>query len=61
MKEWQKIAESQHKVLIGITIMLVIILIMAVLSTISIAKTIKQKEQIIEQLENKVKMLEREK
>ena len=31
MKEWQKIAESQHRVLIGITVMLVIILILVIL------------------------------
>ncbi len=54
MKEIQKIAEEQHKVLIGITIMLVIILIMAILSIKNITKTMKEKDQIIEELKNKI-------
>lgn len=54
MKEIQKIAEEQHKVLIGITIMLVIILIMAILSIMNITKTMKEKDQIIEELKNKI-------
>lgn len=61
MKEIQKIAEEQHKVLIGITIMLVIILIMAILSIKNITKTMKEKDQIIEELKNKIyKYLEKE-
>lgn len=61
MKEIQKIAEEQHKVLIGITIMLVIILIMAILSIMNITKTMKEKDQIIEELKNKIyKYLEKE-
>lgn len=54
MTNWQKVAESQHRVLIGVTLMLVIILIMVVLSIISINKTMKVKDQIIEELENKI-------
>ena len=54
MKEIQKIAEEQHKVIIGITIMLVIILIMAILSIMNITKTMKEKDQIIEEIENKI-------
>lgn len=54
MKEWQKIAESQHRVLIGVTVMLVIILILVILSMASITKTMKVKDQIIEGLENKI-------
>ena len=54
MKEIQKIAEEQHKVIIGITIMLVIILIMAILSIMNITKTMKEKDQIIEELKNKI-------
>lgn len=54
MTEFQKIAESQHRMLIGLTVMLVIILVMLVLSSISITKTMKAKDQIIEGLENKI-------
>ena len=61
MKEIQKIAEEQHKVLIGITIMLVIILIMAILSIMNITKTMKEKDQIIEEIETKINNIEREK
>jgi len=53
MTEFQKIAESEHKVIIGITIMLVIILVMEVISITSIAKTMKVKDQTIEEIKNK--------
>lgn len=48
MTEFQKIAESQHRVLIGLTILLIVILILVILSSISITKTMKEKDQIIE-------------
>lgn len=54
MTEIQKIAESQHRVLIGVTIMLIIILIMLVESSISITKTMKEKDQKIEEIKNKI-------
>lgn len=54
MPEIQKIAESQHKVLIGLTIMLIVILILVILSSISITKTLKLKDKQIEELENKI-------
>lgn len=54
MKEWQKIAESEHRVLIGITIFLIIILILFILSNRGITRTIKQKDNKIMELENKI-------
>ena len=47
MTEFQKIAESQHRVLIGLTILLIVILILVILSSISITKTMKEKDQKI--------------
>lgn len=58
MTEFQKIAESQHRVLIGITIFLVIILILFILSNRGITKTMKLKDNKIMELENKVYWLE---
>lgn len=54
MTEFQKIAESEHRVLIGLTILLIVILILVILSSISITKTMKQKDRTIKQLENKI-------
>ena len=59
MTEMQKIAESQHKVLVGITIFLVIIVILVILSIMSVTKTMNEKDKIIGELENKMCRLER--
>lgn len=56
MTEIQKIAESQHRVLIGVTIILIVILILVIISSISITKKIKEKDQIIEnKIERRIK------
>lgn len=54
MTDWYKVAKSEHRVLIGITIFLVIILILFILSNRGITRTIKQKDNKIMELENKI-------
>lgn len=60
MIDWYKIAKSQHRVLIGLTIFLVIILILFILSNRGITKTMQLKDNKIVELENKIYKLEGE-
>lgn len=54
MTDWYKVAKSEHRVLVGITIFLVIILILFILSNRGITRTMQVKDNKIMELENKI-------